>query len=71
MQSRLWTPDETAAVLGVAVGTLSQWRATRRVVLPFVKVGRCVRYRPQDVLAFVECSRRDHEEPGDLAAGVR
>lgn len=54
MHARLWTPAETAQVLGVAVGTLTQWRTTRRVWLPYVKVGRHVRYRPEDISRFID-----------------
>lgn len=54
MVARLLTPKETAELLQVAVGTLTQWRCSRRVTLPFVLVGRHVRYRPVDVERFVE-----------------
>jgi excisionase family DNA binding protein len=50
---RLLTPKETADLLGVAETTLAIWRCTRRVVLPFVKIGKFVRYKPDDVSAFV------------------
>jgi hypothetical protein len=50
---RLLTPLETAGLLGVAVETLNLWRCTRRVVLPFVHVGRRVRYRPEDIEHFI------------------
>lgn len=33
-----------AALLAVTPGTLSVWRSTGRYSIPFVKVGRCVRY---------------------------
>ena len=53
MQARLLTPDETADLLGIAKNTLTMWRCTRRVVLPFVKVGRHIRYTPEAIAAFV------------------
>lgn len=53
MHARLWSPQEAAEILGVAVGTLTQWRTTRRVSLPYVKVGRHVRYKPEDVERFI------------------
>lgn len=38
--------EKTAAAhLGVEPGTLSVWRSTGRYKVPFVKVGRSVRYR--------------------------
>lgn len=47
--SGLLSPEELAAHLDVSVRTLANWRATGLVCLPFVKVGRCVRYRLEDV----------------------
>lgn len=43
------TPDlldekQAADFLAVTPGTLSVWRSTGRYSIPFVKVGRCVRY---------------------------
>lgn len=50
----LWTPTETAAVLGLSPRTLATWRSTGRHALPYVKVGRLVRYRAQDVAAWLQ-----------------
>lgn len=35
---------EAAEILSVSPGTLSVWRSTGRYALPFVKIGRNVRY---------------------------
>ena len=43
-----------AAILDVSPGTLSVWRCTGRYNLPFVKVGRKVRYRRADLDAWLE-----------------
>jgi excisionase family DNA binding protein len=51
---KLKTPKETAAILRVSVGTLAVWRCVKRYALPFVKVGRSVRYRETDIAAFLE-----------------
>jgi excisionase family DNA binding protein len=48
----LLTPEQAAGILGVTAGTLNVWRATRRYPLPYVKVGRKVMYRAQDLEAF-------------------
>ena len=48
-----------AAVLDVTPGTLSVWRSTGRYALPFVKVGRNVRYRRSDLLAWLEKRTRE------------
>jgi len=45
---------EAAALLGIKASTLPVWRCTRRYDLPWIKVGRLVRYRRADVLAFLE-----------------
>jgi excisionase family DNA binding protein len=45
---------EAAPILGVSVGTLQVWRSTRRYDLPYAKIGRSVRYKRSDLLAFIE-----------------
>lgn len=52
-KSNLMTPEQVADYLGVSVETLNVWRCTKRYNLPYVKAGRLVRYRLQDVEAFV------------------
>ncbi|MCX5658619.1 MAG: helix-turn-helix domain-containing protein [Planctomycetota bacterium] len=42
--SRYWTPEQTAKYLGVKPHTLAVWRSARRYSLPFVSVGRLIRY---------------------------
>lgn len=48
--------DETgaAAILDVSPGTLSVWRSTGRYGLPFIKVGRKVRYSRTALNAWIE-----------------
>ena len=48
-----------AAVLDVTPGTLSVWRSTGRYALPFLKIGRKVRYRRSDLLAWLEKRTRE------------
>ena len=48
----LLTPQDVADRLGVSTTTLSTWRCTKRYPLPYVKVGRLVRYRLADLDAF-------------------
>lgn len=50
---RMLTEDEAAAALGLKSQTLSAWRSLQRYDLPYVRVGRLVRYRLSDVQAFV------------------
>lgn len=42
-----------AAYLGIANATLAIWRCTNRYPLPYIKVGRRVRYRKEDLDAFL------------------
>lgn len=43
-QIELLTAPQMAQLLGVSVGTLAVWRCTKRYPLPYIKVGRSVRY---------------------------
>lgn len=49
----LMTAQQVARLLGVSTETLRKWRAKRKC-LPYVRVGRHIRYRAADVAAFVE-----------------
>jgi len=51
---KLLTPEQAADLLNVSPGTLMVWRCTGRYNLPYVKVGRLVRYRPEDIKAFIK-----------------
>lgn len=48
------SPADAAAFLGVSEQTLAVWRCTKRYPLPYVKVGRLVRYKTSDLQAFLE-----------------
>lgn len=49
----LLTTTEAAALLGVRPTTLEAWRFHRRYSLPYVKVGRVVRYQKSVVMRFM------------------
>lgn len=49
-----------AEILGVSPGTLRVWRSTGRYNLRFVKVGRHVRYRREDVESFINSRTMEH-----------
>ena len=49
----LLTPRDVARQLAVSEETLTTWRCTRRQHIPFVKVGRLVRYKREDVSAYI------------------
>jgi len=50
----LLTEKEAAAKLNVTPGTLSVWRSARRYPLRYVRIGRKIRYRAQDIIDFIE-----------------
>jgi excisionase family DNA binding protein len=56
----LLTRDEAANYLHVQPGTLRVWACERRYPLSFVKVGRAVRYRLEDLDTFI-ASRTVHQ----------
>lgn len=62
----LLTSEEAAYHLKVTPHTLNVWRCTGRYPLPFVKIGRCVRYRLDDIQQFIaQCrytQQKQHED---------
>ena len=54
LKDPLLTAGQTAAALGVTVGTLQNWRHTGRYPLPYVKIGGLVKYRLSAVEHFAE-----------------
>ena len=46
--------EEAAEYLGVSPGTLAVWASTKRYDLPFVKIGRLVRYRKYHLDEFIK-----------------
>lgn len=50
----LLTPAEAANILGTTPGVLAVWRTTKRYPLRYVKVGRSVRYKLEDVQSFID-----------------
>lgn len=59
---KLLTAEEVAALTGLAVETLAQWRSQRRGI-PYLKVGRAVRYHPSDVQQYLEGCRVSVSDP--------
>ncbi len=50
----LLTPTETSNYIGVTEKTLAVWRCTGRYAIPFIKVGRLVKYRKSALDAFLD-----------------
>lgn len=58
LTSDLLDENEAAKLLSLAAGTLSVWRSTGRYSVPFVKVGRLVRYKRTDLEAWISSRTR-------------
>lgn len=56
VQSELLTPRQASGYMGLATGTLANWRNLKRYDLPFIKIGTrgYVRYRKSDIDEFLE-----------------
>ncbi|MGH8729962.1 MAG: helix-turn-helix domain-containing protein [Burkholderiales bacterium] len=53
VESELLTRPQAAAFLGVSERTLAIWACVKRYGLPYIRVGRLVRYRRSDLEAFL------------------
>ena len=51
---KLLDDPAAAAVLKINPQTLAVWRSTKRYAIPYIKVGRSVRYRESDLMAWLE-----------------
>lgn len=58
LSNDLMTEAQAAIELDTTVGTLQVWRSTGRYALPFIKIGRNVRYRRADLTAWIESRTR-------------
>jgi len=59
--SQLLNPHEAAKALRTSYGVLAVWRCVRRHPLRFVRIGRKIFYRPEDIQKFIEKAI----DPGD------
>jgi excisionase family DNA binding protein len=59
---RLLTAKEVAALTGLSVETLAQWRSQNRGI-PYLKIGRAVRYDVADVQSYLEGCRVSVSDP--------
>jgi len=65
----LLTPEQVSMRLGITPETLQAWRTCNRYDLPYVKVGRLIRYRNVDIERFI--ARRTKSHTGSPYAGAR
>jgi len=60
--SDLFSNDQSAAYLGITPRTLEVWRCTKRHIIPYIKVGRLVKYRKSALDAFLDQQTVDAEK---------
>lgn len=46
--------DPAADYIGIKGGTLEVWRSTKRHQIPYIKVGRKIKYRKSDLDAWLK-----------------
>jgi hypothetical protein len=69
---KLLTQEEAALAIGVTPETLCTWRHLKRYPLAYVKVGRFIRYRPEDITDFLNrCRVVPRDARADLAKPPR
>jgi predicted DNA-binding transcriptional regulator AlpA len=71
MNTKLMNEREAAEYTGLSTSTLRQGRMNglrqRRCPTPaFVKLGKAIRYKPEDLDAFIEANRIDPSKPKDV-----
>ncbi len=59
---QLLTPVRVSEITGLSLETLAQWRSQRRGI-PYLKIGRAVRYDPADVQNYLEGCRVSVSDP--------
>ncbi len=60
----LLSRKEAAKYLGISEQTLAIWKCTKRYDLPFVKIGRLIKYRKADLDAFIFKNLESNSNPG-------
>ena len=52
-EKSLYSNAEAAEYIGITPSTLEVWRSVKRFIIPYIKVGRLVKYRKADLDAFL------------------
>jgi len=55
----LLNTNAAAEKLGIKAKTLNTWRSTKKVRVPFIKIGRSVFYDPEDLDHFIVQNKKD------------
>lgn len=43
-----------AKILNIPAKTIVKWRSTGENNIPYIRIGRSIRYRPSDLIAYIE-----------------
>ncbi len=60
--TELLTAEQVAELTSLSLDTLAQWRSQKRGI-PYLKIGRAVRYDPAEVQAYLERCRVSVSDP--------
>lgn len=63
--TELLTPKDVSEILRVSVATLANWRSTKRYDLPYIKLGKVIRYRIEDVQDFIDLHMKGNKNSSD------
>lgn len=61
----LLTREQAATYLGIRAQTLALWASTGRYALPYIRIGRSVRYRVVDLERFIASRTVTHSGQAD------
>ena len=53
-QDKLLTRKQAAELLHCKESTLATWKSTKRYSLPYIKIGKNIRYKLSDIITFIE-----------------
>lgn len=62
LNGTLLSAEDVARLTGLSIETLAQWRSQKRGI-PYLKIGRAVRYDPADVQTYLEGCRVSVSDP--------
>ena len=60
MDYELVTPEKMAEILGVTMPTIRKWVQDKTI--PYIKVGKLIRFRPDDVIAYFENKTKNEKK---------
>lgn len=62
--TELLDTEDAARYIGVSAHTLEVWRCTKRYDVPYIKVGRLVKYRVYDLINWLNAQTINNKEEG-------